>query len=661
MLSQEAFSFWCQQSGLSEQTQAVIQQVRSSDPARRVGGGEHNVSGRYPSRKMGFTIQFESHRVELAFVHEMEHDPDVFEFYDQPPSFMLDYEGKQGRRLLVKHTPDYFVICNQTAGWIECKTEEELLKLGEKSPNRYCRNDDGRWHCPPGESYAAQFGLSYRVRSSREVNWVFQRNIQFLEDYLRSNAPLVTSDARAAVVAHVAPTTGITLADLFCKLGDTATRDDVYALIATGGVYVNLGAVPIVEPEKLRVFQSKELAAAHERAVAPQCPPVLQRSSLVNLVGGSALTWDGRVWVVSNTGQTAISLLGQDGALVDLPHATFEELIKRGAITGITRAEKGETRLDAREQLAPMTPGGLEEANRRYKIIQPYLNGERVKERGAPARTIYRWLARYRTAETTLGTGYLGLLPHHHECGNRRRRVSEETQKLMAEFIDQQYETVKQKRKLEVYGSLARACESRGTIPPSYKTFTREIKRRPCYEQTLKRKGRRAAYPYQPCYLELELTTPRHGEFPFQIGHIDHTELDVELLCSVTGRNLGRPWLTILTDAFSRRFLAVFLTYDPPSYRSCMMVLRECVRRHGRLPQTIVVDGGREFGSLYFETLLARYECTKKTRPPGKARFGAVCERLFGTSVVDNRSAVMWSSQLCGPRSDSVSMAGFRL
>jgi hypothetical protein len=27
-------------------------------------------------------------------------------------------------------------------------------------------------------------------------------------------------------------------------------------------------------------------------------------------------------------------------------------------------------------------------------------------------------------------------------------------------------------------------------------------------------------------------------------------------------------------------------------HRSCMMVLRECVRRHGRLPQILVVDGG---------------------------------------------------------------------
>ena len=46
----------------------------------------------------------------------------------------------------------------------------------------------------------------------------------------------------------------------------------------------------------------------------------------------------------------------------------------------------------------------------------------------------------------------------------------------------------------------------------------------------------------------------------------------------------------------------------------------------------MVVDGGREFESTYFETLLARYECTKKTRPPAQPRFGSTCERLFGTT-----------------------------
>ena len=79
--------------------------------------------------------------------------------------------------------------------------------------------------------------------------------------------------------------------------------------------------------------------------------------------------------------------------------------------------------------------------------------------------------------------------------------------------------------------------------------------------------------------------------------------------------------MTILTDAFSRRGLSLYLTFDAPSYRSCMMSLRECVRRHGRLPQTLVIDGGSEFESTYFETLLARYEVTKKDPSSGAGAF----------------------------------------
>lgn len=104
------------------------------------------------------------------------------------------------------------------------------------------------------------------------------------------------------------------------------------------------------------------------------------------------------------------------------------------------------------------------------------------------------------------------------------------------------------------------------------------------------------------------------------------------LVSSVTGKPLGKPWVTFLVDAYSRRLLAVYLTFDKPSYRSCMMTLRMCVQRFGRLPHMLVVDGGRDFQSEYFNTLAARHSCLKKTRPGAKPRFGSVIERLFGTS-----------------------------
>jgi putative transposase len=57
-----------------------------------------------------------------------------------------------------------------------------------------------------------------------------------------------------------------------------------------------------------------------------------------------------------------------------------------------------------------------------------------------------------------------------------------------------------------------------------------------------------------------------------------------------------------------------------------------CVKRFGRFPHTLIVDGGKEFASVYFETLVARYSGLKKTRPGAKPRFGSVIERLFGTT-----------------------------
>ena len=70
---------WFLSLNLGPEAQELIRGVRSGQPVRAVAGRRSNVSGKYPSRKMGVTIQFESHRVELAAIHEMEHDAEVLE------------------------------------------------------------------------------------------------------------------------------------------------------------------------------------------------------------------------------------------------------------------------------------------------------------------------------------------------------------------------------------------------------------------------------------------------------------------------------------------------------------------------------------------------------------------------------------------------------
>ena len=75
MFSPEALEAWFSRQRLLVEARSIVENIRTSGPSRLVGGGRANVAGRYPSRKMGVTIQFESHRVELAFLRELEHDP----------------------------------------------------------------------------------------------------------------------------------------------------------------------------------------------------------------------------------------------------------------------------------------------------------------------------------------------------------------------------------------------------------------------------------------------------------------------------------------------------------------------------------------------------------------------------------------------------------
>ena len=101
MLSECELTAWCRRLNLNEQARTLIDKIRSSEPARRVNGNRSNVSGLYPSRKMGVSIQFESHRVELAAIYEMEHDPLTLEFYDQPPPGTW-FAAHQGERPTVR-------------------------------------------------------------------------------------------------------------------------------------------------------------------------------------------------------------------------------------------------------------------------------------------------------------------------------------------------------------------------------------------------------------------------------------------------------------------------------------------------------------------------------------------------------------------------------
>ncbi len=294
MLTDELFEVWCLQHKLPEQAKTIIQRIRSSPPSRLVRGAAGNVSGRYPSKKMGCTIQFESHRGELAFIYQLEHDPAVLEFYDQPEPIKLTYQGKTSRQVGLFHTPDFFVLWEDSGGWVECKMEDQLPQLAEQMPQRYVCTPDGIWSCPPGEAYAKPFGLTYHLFSSAEIDWVYQRNLRFLEDYLRFSRAPVENEVATATHQMCQSRPAISLLDVLEGL-QVGMPDDVYALIASEQLYVDLSQAPLADPAHVHMFVDREQAVAyHTLSQSASFSSLFPGSSVRQVLPGSLLWWDGK-------------------------------------------------------------------------------------------------------------------------------------------------------------------------------------------------------------------------------------------------------------------------------------------------------------------------------------------------------------------------------
>lgn len=81
-------------------------------------------------------------------------------------------------------------------------------------------------------------------------------------------------------------------------------------------------------------------------------------------------------------------------------------------------------------------------------------------------------------------------------------------------------------------------------------------------------------------YEKMQLKSKCHGNPTFETGNIKNVRLDVELFCSNTNQMVGRPWITLLTDTYSKQLLSVNISLVIPSAKSIDNVLQECTKKH---------------------------------------------------------------------------------
>lgn len=601
----------------------LIKRVRSSPPVRRVRSSRSNVSGRFASDKMRLTIQAESRNVEYPFILEKEVDPDTFEVWDQPASLKLTYQRPDGKRGGHRTVVDFLTISRTAVDFWECKDLKQLEKLEEQNPNIFCRSPDGMWISPAGIEAAKPFGIGHRIYTPNSSDIIYARNISFALDYFRQPIEDPENILIDRVVNLLNEYRVLNLNKLYELAGD---RLPVNLAIAHARVFVNWKEKLLCYPEQVDVYSSASIMEAHsivsgERTWQPPLP--------VEVKEGVWCEWNSRQWQILNL-SNKVNLQAKDRRLVTISFEDFKGFIDAKEIVFTSIEEIPNS--NALELLMGITDEDLSEALTKQKILRRWNENDRANI-PVTDRTIRNWKVAAAEGELRYGSAFLGLVSNNRLRGNRESRLTKYEEEVLNESFEVHLETSTSPNWKWAHTKYKTLCEEKGITPCSYPTYKARGEKRDKPNQVLQREGIRAANQINiPNASEdvFDNTMPTHGDRPWEVAHVDHTLLDIELISAITGQNLGRPWLSLLVDAFSRFILAFWLTFESPSHRAVMALTRQCVERWSRLPQRLIMDGGKEFESVYTESLFARYYVDTFQRPAGQPRYGSPVERVFG-------------------------------
>jgi len=580
-------------------------------PVRQVsskGGG--NVITPYQSQKMQRTVETESRHFEFPAAVSFEYEQDVLEYYPQPCQLKFEVIDADGEIHQIDHIPDFLIIGERSVVLEERKPWSKMERLAARYPWRYQLDPDGQWVAPLIEQWLAERGIGYRIRTERDIPQRRIENILLLEDYLDPAAPPCPVDVAQSIHAALAEDAVLYLAELYEKLN--CRSDDVFKLITDGLLVSDIDVAPLEDPHRCRVFRDaavREFEHARLRPV-PQAIP-----GVVDIRVGARVVYDQQAFTIVMVGGSKAVLQSDDGNSVEIAMDTLERLALNLDLVA-----------SSAEQSEPIRLSDFTEEE--LKIALSRMNG--LANVTNPNRSQRRHLKALAIAKLTGTDELVALVPRLRHRGNRIPRLDEAQEVAMQDVIREHYLTSAARNAKHTHLQLKVLCAERGIESPSYPTLIARIKGLSQETADKARHGNRVAYQNGEFVHILYADTPAHGSRFLQYVHMDHTELDIELISLKTGKCLGRPWLSLAIDAYTRRIVGMYLSFDPPSYRSNMMLLRDIVRRNRRLPQFIVVDNGADFRSQDFARFAELMRIHVRYRPAGRPRHGAVMERIFG-------------------------------
>lgn len=287
-------------------------------------------------------------------------------------------------------------------------------------------------------------------------------------------------------------------------------------------------------------------------------------------------------------------------------------------------------------------------AVRRAQVIGPLARADIVgfgavdaaaAELGVSRRKVYLLLRRWRQGEGMVSD----LIPGRSDGGRRGGRLPDEVEALIREVLRRQYLTRQKKTVAAVHREIVRVARTRALRAPSRGTVERRIAMVDPVEETRRRQGPDAARA-----LEAAGGQPPPVTGVLEQVQMDHTVVDLEVVDEQHRLPIGRPYVTVAIDVFSRSIPGLVVTLEAPSATSVGLCLahvvtdkRAWLERLGveadwpmsGKPAEVYVDNAAEFHGEALTRGCEQHGIGLRYRPHGQPHYGGIVERLIGTMM----------------------------
>lgn len=235
------------------------------------------------------------------------------------------------------------------------------------------------------------------------------------------------------------------------------------------------------------------------------------------------------------------------------------------------------------------------------------------------------------------------LAPDQSDGGKGKGRLPEPVERIIRELLQKRFLT-KQKRSLAAFHrEVAQACKAQKLRVPARNTVALRIASLDPLKATRRREGQDASRNLQGAG-----GVPPAVTTPLAQVQIDHTVIDLIVVDERDRQPIGRPYLTIAIDVFTRCVVGMVVTLEAPSAVSVGLYLAHaaCDKRpwleildvemdwpmSGK-PMLLYLDNAAEFKSEALRRGCEQHGIRLDYRPLGQPHYGGIVERIIGTAM----------------------------